>query len=73
MPGRHTRSPRIPKYRLHKASGQAVVTLSGRDIYLGKHGSEESNARYHEEIARWQLQQGTATHCALRRDKVTGQ
>lgn len=56
MPGRQTRSPRIPKYRLHKASGQAVVTLLGRDIYLGKHGSEESHARYYEEIARWQLQ-----------------
>ncbi len=23
---------RVPKYSLHKASGQAVVTLNGRDI-----------------------------------------
>ena len=24
----------LPKYRLHRASGQALVTLSGMDIYL---------------------------------------
>jgi hypothetical protein len=24
-----------PKYRKHKASGQAVVTINGRDHYLG--------------------------------------
>src|SRR5262249_42641764 len=29
MPRRH----RTPSYRLHKPSGQAVVTLDGRDIY----------------------------------------
>jgi hypothetical protein len=32
---------KTPSYRLHKGSGQAVVTLSGKDIYLGVHGSEE--------------------------------
>ena len=26
---------RFPAYRLHKASGQAVVSLSGRTHYLG--------------------------------------
>lgn len=25
---------KLPSYRLHKASGQAVVTVRGRDIYL---------------------------------------
>jgi hypothetical protein len=30
---------KTPSYRLHKGSGQAVVTLSGKDIYLGVHGS----------------------------------
>jgi hypothetical protein len=25
----------LPKYRLHKASGQVLVTLSGTDIHLG--------------------------------------
>ena len=43
MPDR--RSARIPKYRLHKPSGLAVVRLNGRDVYLGQHGTEESAAR----------------------------
>lgn len=36
----------IPKYRHHKASGQAVVTVDGRDIYLGSYGSAESRGQY---------------------------
>ena len=32
---------KVPSYRLHKATGQAVVTLNGRDIYLGVHNSAE--------------------------------
>jgi len=28
-------SHRLPKYRKHRASGQAIVTLNGRDYYLG--------------------------------------
>ena len=42
-----------PKYRLHKASGQAVVTLNGRDHYLGPHGSSESREKYDALIAQW--------------------
>ena len=37
---------RTPAYRKHKASGQAVVTLSGVDHYLGPHGTRASNAEY---------------------------
>jgi integrase len=56
---------RIPKYRLHKPSGQAVVTLDGRDVYLGKHGSPESKAEYNRLVAEWQLNgRGTASHAA---------
>ena len=40
------RSTELPSYRLHRASGQAVVTLSGQDFYLGVHGTAESSARY---------------------------
>ena len=29
-----------PKYRRHKASGNAVVTLDGQDHYLGRYGSK---------------------------------
>jgi hypothetical protein len=36
----------VPTYRLHKQSGQAIVTLSGQDYLLGKHRSPESHAEY---------------------------
>jgi integrase len=44
---------RTPSYRLHKPSGQAVVTLDGRDIYLGRYNSPESRAEYDRLIAEW--------------------
>lgn len=36
---------KAPARRFH-LSGQSVVTIAGRDIYLGKHDSPESLARY---------------------------
>lgn len=36
----------MPPYRLNKGSGQAVVALSGKDIYFGVHETEESHAEY---------------------------
>ncbi len=47
------RNRRIPSYRKHKVSGHAVVTLNGRDFYLGPHGSEESHAKYKRHVAEW--------------------
>ena len=44
---------KLPSYRLHKASGQAVVTLRGRDHYLGSYGSAESHTDYKRLIAEW--------------------
>lgn len=44
---------RMPKYRLHKPSGQAVVTLSGRDFYLGRFESRASREEYDRRIAEW--------------------
>jgi hypothetical protein len=44
---------RIPSYRLHKPTGQAVVTLNGRDRYLGKHGTAESRRLYDRVIAEY--------------------
>lgn len=46
-----TKAPRVPKYRLHRPSGQAVVTIAGRDRYLGSHGTPESVERYHRALA----------------------
>jgi integrase len=49
----HATSTRQPSYRKHKATGQAVVTLNGKDIYLGRFKSKESRAEYDRQIARW--------------------
>ena len=49
----------VPRLRLHRPSGRAVVTLPDglggrRDIYLGRYGSAASKAAYEREIAQWQ-------------------
>ena len=44
---------KIPSYRLHKSSGQALVTLNYRDYYLGVHGSPESKQEYDRLIAEY--------------------
>jgi hypothetical protein len=49
----------IPNYRKHKATGQAVVTVAGRDIYLGKHNSAASRQEYNRIIAEWIAHSGT--------------
>jgi hypothetical protein len=36
----------VPKYRKHRASGKAVVTIAGQDHYLGPHGTKASKAAY---------------------------
>ena len=43
----------MPAYRLHRASGQAVVTLNGVDHYLGRWDSPPSKAEYDRLIAEW--------------------
>src|SRR4051812_13000946 len=47
------RKSRTPSYRRHAASGQARVTINGRDVYLGPHGSAASRANYDRVIAEW--------------------
>ncbi|MBN1852100.1 MAG: site-specific integrase [Pirellulales bacterium] len=47
------RSLRVPKYRRHRASGQAVVTLNGKDHYLGKWKSAASRAAYQQLTSQW--------------------
>ncbi len=43
----------FPRYRLHKASGQAVVRLNGNEVYLGVHGTRTSKREYDRLIAEW--------------------
>ncbi len=55
---------RTPSYRLHKPSGLAVVTLGGKDHYLGTHGSAESQAKYGRLIAEWMMSGSRAASTA---------
>jgi len=43
----------VPSYRLHRQSGQAIVTLNSNDVLLGKHGTAASKADYGRIIADW--------------------
>jgi integrase len=42
-----------PSYRKHKASGNAVVTLDGKDHYLGPHGTPGSRDAYDKAVSEW--------------------
>ena len=53
------RSQRPPSYRRHKARNSAVVTIDGRNHYLGPFGSPESHEKYARLIAEWRLRPGT--------------
>ncbi|MCG8404729.1 MAG: site-specific integrase [Phycisphaerales bacterium] len=44
---------KVPSYRRHKATGQAVVTLNGKDIYLGAYNSAESREAYQTVLNEW--------------------
>jgi len=46
-------SKSLPKYRKHRPSGKAVVTLSGKDFYLGPHGTKASKIEYDRLIGEW--------------------
>ncbi len=47
------KNSKVPSYRLHKATGQAVVTLNNRDFYLGRHSDPTSKEKYDRLIAQW--------------------
>lgn len=60
-----------PAYRLHKSRNLAVVTLHGKDHYLGPYGSPESRLRYAELIGQTstprstEISPPTITHKAI--------
>jgi hypothetical protein len=55
-----SQKPRVPSYRLHRQSGQAVVTLTDavtgrrKDHLLGKHGSAASREEYKRVVLDWE-------------------
>lgn len=48
-----TGDSRIPSYRRHKSSGQAIVTLNGRDHLLGRYETVASRQKYNRLITEW--------------------
>ncbi len=44
---------RVPKYGLHKASGQALVKLGGKAFYLGQDGTKTSRRKYEQLVGQW--------------------
>jgi len=46
-------TPKKPSYRKHKPTGQAVITLNGKDFYLGLHGSKASKREYDRRVSEW--------------------
>ena len=60
----------VPKYRKHRASGQAIVTLAGRDHYLGPHGTKSSKIEYDRLIGEW-LAAGRPTSCPQEAQEIT--
>ena len=53
-------SVRDPKYRLHKATGTALVEIHGQRTYLGKYDSPSSHERYRQIIAEFMSAKPTA-------------
>lgn len=54
-PGRKTARPNAPSY-LRYHSTYARVQIDGEWIYLGKYGSEESQAKYKRLTAQWTVE-----------------
>jgi integrase len=52
------RTNRPPVYRLHKARNCAVVTIDGKNHYLGPYGSAESHEKYARLITEWRARPG---------------
>jgi hypothetical protein len=62
----------VPKLTHHKASGKAVVRLSGIDVYCGTFGTPEATAAYDRTVAEW-LARGRASGPARRTGPDTGE
>ncbi len=48
-------SRKLPKYALHRPSGNARVRINGKDYYLGEYDSPESHEEYDRLIAKYVL------------------
>ena len=60
----------VPKYRRHKPTGQAVVTIAAKDYYLGPYGTKASKVEYDRLIGEW-LAAGRPAHVTSPQDAIT--
>ncbi len=58
------RSYAPPSYRLHKARNCAVVTIHGKNHYLGPYGSASSREKYARLVLNWQPERSTPPETA---------
>ncbi len=61
----------IPKYRKHRASGQAIVSIAGRDHYLGPHGTKASKLLYDRLIAEYLAANRQPQYFTTEDDRIT--
>ena len=47
------RTTKPPAYRMYRRTGQAVVTLGGKDFYLGPYGTKVSRDAYDRLVGEW--------------------
>ena len=47
-----------PQMRFHAHSGQGLVRIDGKVIYLGPWDSQEARAKYHRLVAEWHVEHG---------------
>lgn len=65
-----TTPAKVPACIHHKGSGQAMVKLAGRVVYLGPYGSETAAQNYRRRVAEWQATGGQAAVEVLTVDHV---
>jgi len=63
------KTAKLPKYSLHRATGQAKVRVNGTDHYLGAYGSDDSRARYDKLMAE-SFGGATTTRAAITVDEL---
>lgn len=61
---------KVPACIHHKGSGQAIVKLGGRVVYLGAFGSEAAQHNYRRVVAEWQATGGQVAVAVLTVDHV---
>jgi len=62
---------KIPSYRRHKPSKQTVVTLNGKDFYLGPYGTKESHDNYRKLVADYLKMKGEEAPPELQLERRT--